>query len=136
MRSVFVSIIAASVIAMIALPGCYTPKKKPVSAPTPASPAETLTVDSSCNFADDIINVNVGDLVRICNDNSCLVTIVFENGELFGRDSVRLSPGGFVNLHVRKGAFGKTYVADLNCASCGTGGGHGSPEFKVGGGGP
>ncbi len=132
MRRFSIFVLAAAFIAVIALQaGCYPPKKS--GGPTPDV---SLTVDSSCNFADDIVELNPGNLVRICNDNDCLVTIVFEDRQLFGRTSVRLSPGECVNMHVRKGAAGKTFVVDMDCESCDTGGGHGSPEFKVGGGGP
>jgi hypothetical protein len=125
----FALVIAVVVLTSTTLPGCYWP-------PPPPSADVNVTIDTACDVGSDEIDVMPGDRVRFCNNNECLVTILFESNDLFGRDSVRIYPGSCVVLRVRSETEGHNYDLQLDCGSCDVGGGHTSPEVKVGGGGP
>lgn len=132
MRTLRIPLLVVAIALVVAVVG-YWPGPASGGGKAPAKVDVALTIDSECSLGSDVVNVNPGDRVQFCNENECMVTIVFENHKLFGRTSVRLDPGKCATLRVRRGAANTTYEMDLDCESCG-GGGHTSPEIKVGGG--
>jgi hypothetical protein len=114
----------------LSLGGCHHWKTPAVSPPIMKdfSPSATITIDESCNASSDPTETWTGALVQFCNNANCLITIVFESDDLFGRDSLRLDPGECVSLRVMSGAADRTFLYDVDCCK---GGGNSTPEIKV-----
>jgi len=97
-------------------------------------------IDEHCNVTDasgaEVTELSALIGTRICffNHAGCTVILKFDE-ELFGasRARVTLNNGECVNLIVNAEAASNTWLFEVIC-DCVSGGGHGNPEIKVGGG--
>ncbi|HKW13329.1 MAG TPA: hypothetical protein VJS69_02480, partial [Candidatus Krumholzibacteria bacterium] len=100
-----------------------------------------IHLDNKCDPVDasgtsmESCSVNPGDAVCYLNDAQCTFRLTFPP-VLFGltHQEVTLKAGECVRLTVQKHAGRKTIGYQIACDCSDQGGGHGNPEFKVGGG--
>ena len=121
-------IVMAVLTALVAAAVCACHHCPPPSPPAP--PPIAITIGGDCNIASPPELLH-GDTVKLCYFGPCeWIDVDFGGTGLFGCASVRLNHGDCVVLRVVSPPT-MNYSLTLDC-SCEGGGGHTSPEFKVG----
>lgn len=122
--------IVAVLVAVLATLSVACPKKKGDAPPASTPAALEVTINTSCELA-SVPSLYTDAVVKLTYAGDCeYVTVDFGGTELFGVATQKVNKGETVELKVL-GASGWHGVWTLNC-SCDSGGGHTTPEIKVG----